>query len=130
MSVLEVIKTYPPSPLSDSVFTNIPHPSSTSIHKSLDESLSGNLDDYVISKPETLANGPGLIIKAKSKKSHQERYHIAAKATATLEERLLKVEETLQTLKTEKEYTDSVFLRSQIYTRLLSSKFSISMDDF
>ena len=149
MSVLEIKKTYPPSPLSDSVKINISDTTPESIHGSLDKSLSGNLDDYNISKlePETLANDGRLIIKAEleSKKSYyRDRYRTAAKAMVTLEERLLMVEETLQTLLKEKEYTNSVvqtlqdekeytksiMLRSQIYTQLLSSKFSISMNDF
>ena len=148
MSVLEIKKTYPPSPLSDSVKINISDTTPESVHGSLDKSLSGNLDDYNISKlePETLANDGRLIIKAEleSKKSYRDRYRTAAKAMVTLEERLLMVEETLQTLLKEKEYTNSVvqtlqdekeytksiMLRSQIYTQLLSSKISISMNDF
>lgn len=115
MSTLHVHKSYPPGPLSDSVVVNL-HPSATtaSLKKSLKASLSGSLDDYNI-----LTSPSGLHISAHAKKPYQDRYRSA-------EKRLSAVEDKLQKLLKDKEYTESVLLRSQVYSNLLLSNSTTS----
>ena len=76
-------------------------PSESSVLKSLNSSLSGSLDDYII---HTIISESGSQVTVQAKKPYQEHYR--------------SVEERLQTI-------ESVFLRSEIYTSLLLSKFTI-----
>jgi len=114
---MQITKTYPPSPLSDIINTD----------QSLEASLSGKLDDYIIRSTKEM-------IYVEAKRPYQERYRTAARAEERLEQvekelsrlgdKVLRQQEELQKLKNDKEYTEFILVRSQTYTRLLSSKLS------
>lgn len=144
MSTLQIHKTYPRGPLSESIVITLLHPPKSipaSVHdEALKSSLSGSLDDYIIH-----TNHSGLQINATAKKPYQECYRSAEERLSTVEKRLrilendiLTVEEKLHILENDKSiaqekihilendkaYAEYIFLRSQICSHLLSSKFN------
>ena len=121
MSAMTIHKTYPSSPLSDSLTIILPHhPSPDFINNLIETSLSGNFDDYVIHKSSS-----GLHVTAEAKKPYKERYRSVEKKLSDLADETQMLKNELRVLLKDKEDTRTIFLRSQVYVRLLLSKSSL-----
>ncbi|KAF8810110.1 hypothetical protein BYT27DRAFT_6501975 [Phlegmacium glaucopus] len=125
MSVpINIIKVFPPpsllptslSPLSESFIINTPK--SDASHPSVMASLSGNLDDY---DREETSDPPGWIFSATSKSSHRDRYHGVEERLSELEKEFQVLKKEVRVLRADKDRNEFFLIRSQLYTKLLST---------